>query len=184
MSWSGKNIPWFRDTVAGVCFLSSASILRAAVGGNFSSKGDNFGICGECAASFKFPESVRGGFTRGLRQSIPMWRKITQRLGENASCKPCSRERSMFTVHVHATAAAHGPCRSGTRPLCTGVVPRCALLVYKMDRIPLWPVGPIRSSRRNGLRDGQRSSRHQHRTRTGFRHIDAPLPNTLTARPK
>ena len=60
-SGSGISTPSFNNAAAGFRFVSSISILGAAVGGIPSQQGDNFGICWACAASFKFSKNGGGG---------------------------------------------------------------------------------------------------------------------------
>ena len=99
----GRYISSSKDMVAGVPFISTKSILGAAVGGNSSLGGENLRGVRTCAVSFEFAKSWGADIRRDCAAQYPMLRKITRPLGMSATCKVTCCPRPMPLPQLQST---------------------------------------------------------------------------------
>ena len=99
----GRYISSSKDMVAGVPFISTKSILGAAVGGNSSLGGENLRGVRTCAVSFEFAKSWGADIRRDCAAQYPMLRKITRPLGMSTTCKVTCCPRPMLLPQLQST---------------------------------------------------------------------------------
>ena len=172
----GRYISSSKDMVAGVPFISTKSILGAAVGGNSSLGGENLRGVRTCAVSFEFAKSWGADIRRDCAAQYPMLRKITRPLGMSTTCKVTCCPRPMLLPQLQSTGLV-------LRELPCFVPQRCCNMwrLGATRRVSHFaPLGQFASRAGMGARArasnfGPKSIRRHRRARTGFRRFDCTV---------